>query len=414
MNLLVFILIVASLLTTILAAYAWNKRKVFETYSLAGLLLSISVWSLGSAFELVVESLATKELLTIFSYVGILSVPVWFLLFALSYTGFSKAVGKVLRVLLWFIPLATFISLSTNRLHWLFYTQSTMENIMGWSYHNVVHGPIWWINFTYSYLLITLAIILFVRMYVNGSNFQRKASMIIIIATFFPILSNVLYVVGLKPLSFIDLTPLAFSFTGIIFFWGIYSRNVFAVKPFALNKLFNSLSEGILVTDKDKRIVDMNPSAERILMINIGCIGKPIDEVIPSGINFEKTQQQNQYEKVSIKGGIAEVNFSGINTDNGEIAGFVLLVRDISERVKAESDLRSASERIELAIMAAGIDTWENDLIANLRIGGARIFTELGYTNDEVPSTMDRVYSLVHPDDLSTLKRGCKSILTER
>ncbi len=405
MNFLTVILIVASLLTTILAIYAWNKRKVFETYTLVGLLFSISVWSIASAFKLVVDSLAAKELINFLGYLGIVSVPVWFFLFALSYTGISKVGGKVYRFLLWLVPLVTLVSLSTNRLHWLYYTQSTIENIMGWSYHNVVHGPLWWINFTYSYFLITLAIILFIRMYVNGSNVQRKSLMIIIVASFFPILSNVLYVVGLKPLSFIDLTPLAFSFTGIIFFWGIYSSNMLAVKPIALNKLFNSLSEGIVVTDKDKRIIDMNPSAQRILMINTGCIGKPIGEAISSDIDFETIQQVNQYERVLIEGKIAEANFSGIVIDNGEIAGFVLLVRDISERVKVESALRSASERIELAVLAAGIDTWENDLIANLRIGGSRIFTELGYSDNEVPSTIDQVYNLVHPDDIEYLKK---------
>ncbi|HCX98828.1 MAG TPA: hypothetical protein DG754_01700, partial [Bacteroidales bacterium] len=110
------ILIVASLLTTMLAVYAWNKREVFETYTLAGLLFSISIWSITSAFELVVDSLATKELINFFGYVGIASAPVWFFLFALNYTGISKVGGKVYRFLLWLVPLATIVSLSTNRL----------------------------------------------------------------------------------------------------------------------------------------------------------------------------------------------------------------------------------------------------------------------------------------------------------
>lgn len=406
MNILILILIVASLITTLLAVYAWSKRKVFETFSLVGLLISISIWSLAAAFKLVVGSLASKELLTVFCYVGITSTPVWFLLFALNFTGNPRALGKTLRAFLWLIPLVTLVSVSTNRLHWFFYTKSTVESVMGWSYHSVAHGPLWWVNFTYSYLLIALAIILLVRMYVNGSNVQRKTLMIIITASLLPILSNVLYALGIKPLSFIDLTPLAFSFSGILFFWGIYSSNMLAVKPFALNKLFNSLPEGFVVTDKDKRIVDMNPSAERILAINSeGFIGKPIEDVMPKGINFGIIQQPNQYEKTLINGRVVEVNFSSINDDNGEVSGFVLLVRDISEKVKTEEELRSASERIELAIMAAGIDTWENDLIANLRIGGKRIFIELGYSNDEVPSALDKIYDLVHPDDLELLKK---------
>jgi PAS domain S-box-containing protein len=403
-NLFVLILIVASLLTAILSVYAWTKRKFFETISLAGLLFSISLWSLASAFELIVESLATKEVFTLICYIGITSIPVWFFLFALSYSGNSKIISSTKRRFLWVVPIFSLTALATNRLHWLFYSQSTIEYYLGKAYHSVEHGPLWWVNFTYSYLLISLAIIVLLRMYVNGTNVQRRPLQIILIASVIPIASNILYIAGVKPLSFVDLTPLAFTITGILFFWGIYSANIFSIKPVAFSKLFNSLPEGIVVTDKGKRIVDMNSSAERILHINAeSCIGKQISRVFPD-ISFSIVKEANQFDRVELFDRIAEVNFSVIDTESDETSGYVLIVRDITEKVRTQTELKSASERIELAILAAGFDTWENDLVANVRKGGDRIFSELGYDKSEIPSTLNDLFGVVHPDDIPVLK----------
>lgn len=62
-------------------------------------------------------------------------------------------------------------------------------------------------------------------------------------------------------------------------------------------------------------------------------------------------------------------------------------------------------ERLQLALEAAGLDFWENDLVSGVITRRAtRIFGELGYSEDEAARLMDDVFSLVHPDDLPVLK----------
>ena len=58
-------------------------------------------------------------------------------------------------------------------------------------------------------------------------------------------------------------------------------------------------------------------------------------------------------------------------------------------------------ERLQLALEAADLDLWENDLVTGAVTRRAtRVFGELGYSDGETVRLIDDVLSLVHPDDL--------------
>lgn len=62
-------------------------------------------------------------------------------------------------------------------------------------------------------------------------------------------------------------------------------------------------------------------------------------------------------------------------------------------------------ERLQLALEAADLDLWENDLVSGeVTRSATRVFSELGYSGDETARLIDDVFSLVHPDDLPVLK----------
>ena len=61
-------------------------------------------------------------------------------------------------------------------------------------------------------------------------------------------------------------------------------------------------------------------------------------------------------------------------------------------------------ERLQLALEAADLDLWENDLVSGaITRRATRVFGELGYSEDEGAQMIDDVLSLVHPDDLPIL-----------
>ncbi len=63
------------------------------------------------------------------------------------------------------------------------------------------------------------------------------------------------------------------------------------------------------------------------------------------------------------------------------------------------------AERLALALEAAGLDLWENDLVTGAVTRQAvKIFAELGYSEDESAAWMDDLFVIVHPDDVARVK----------
>ncbi len=64
-------------------------------------------------------------------------------------------------------------------------------------------------------------------------------------------------------------------------------------------------------------------------------------------------------------------------------------------------------ERLELALEAAGLDLWENDLVSGeVTCKVHKIFNELGYDMHEAVSYVDEIYKIIHPDDVLILKQA--------
>ncbi|MBI4995785.1 MAG: sensor domain-containing diguanylate cyclase [Rhodocyclales bacterium] len=64
-------------------------------------------------------------------------------------------------------------------------------------------------------------------------------------------------------------------------------------------------------------------------------------------------------------------------------------------------------ERLRLALEAAGLDLWENNLTTGeVTQRVTRVFADLGYSDQESLAYLDDLFALVHPDDLAGVKRA--------
>ncbi len=71
------------------------------------------------------------------------------------------------------------------------------------------------------------------------------------------------------------------------------------------------------------------------------------------------------------------------------------------------------AERLELALEAAGLDLWENDLATGKATKNTtKIFSELGYSDDEAMPYMDDIFAIVHPDDVARVKGAIEAHVT--
>ncbi|MFT4243689.1 MAG: diguanylate cyclase [Acidovorax sp.] len=76
-----------------------------------------------------------------------------------------------------------------------------------------------------------------------------------------------------------------------------------------------------------------------------------------------------------------------------------------------EEDLNK--ERLELALEAAGLDLWENDLVTGkVTRKATKTFLELGFTEAETASVVQDIYSLFHPDDVERVQQAVNDHLS--
>lgn len=72
-------------------------------------------------------------------------------------------------------------------------------------------------------------------------------------------------------------------------------------------------------------------------------------------------------------------------------------------------------DRLALALEAAGLDLWENNLLTGeVTRKASQTFMSLGYTLEETAAYMEQAFELVHPDDVDVVKASVNAHLSGR
>jgi PAS domain S-box-containing protein len=344
------ILIASALIASVLAGNAWRKRRSGGTASLSLLLCAIAAWCLFYGLKFFTSDLAALKALTFGTYAGITTVPVLWLVFAARFSGDDRWLTRRAVILLLAMPVISLLLLATNDLHHRFFLSSELSTSGGFAYHDLQSGPFWWIHVAYSYLLIAWGAALLIRAALRTLPAQRTRILYYLAAMVPPFAANLAYLLGAKPYGFLDLTPIAFMASGVILSLGAFSLNLFEVNPFALDVLFNSIPDAILVLDCRSRLINANPAAREL--IRSRPFGKGSGGVlrVESGPAAEHFLRNSSIE-FHHRGRIFSTAVTGMITPSGRHMGTLVVLHDVTERKNAQDEL-SRLARIQGSIAA--------------------------------------------------------------
>lgn len=334
---------------------SWQRRTIPGARPLTGLLLAIALWTLTSALHTITPGMPAKIVWAKIQYLGISSVPPFWLLFALSY-GRWRVVSGYRLALIWAIPLLTIAMAWTNEWHlWLWQAITPVDDTPNARliYH---HGPWFWFAVSYNYLLLLSGTMLLGRaLYLRPPPFRRQ-SIALVIAAVIPWLGNVIYLARVIPIPGLDITPLAFVMTGLICAWALFHYQMLDLVPAARDVVIEHMRDAVLVLDKQQRIVDINPAAAHVFGSTAArLVGQHLHDILPDRPDVLATCGTTLDVNTEITGHWQEtvchfeMRISPVRDNQRQLQGQLLVLHDITLRKQVEIELQQAKERAESA-----------------------------------------------------------------
>lgn len=385
-----------------LAFYAWQRPSGMGSRWLALVMASVAVWALAYVLEM--SDGRWQVGWYILRFLALALVPVAWLLFTLGLTG-REAEGK--RPFYLLLPfLLTCILALTNPLHhlvWRQITPSAAHQVV-----QVIYGP-WLISYlVLAYLYLALSAIWLLRHWQeqNGALYRWQTGGILLGITL-PGAAYLLFALRLTPL---DLTPLTFSVVNILLLLRTFANfHLFDIAPIAHRLLIESMTEGVIVLDRQNRVVALNRAAAGMVRQPVNeMLGRPIYAAWPSlGLKLgDKEQERIEIESDGESPAFYEASLSLLTDERGREYGRLLLVRDITarkERELVQQDLTRSLVHDLRAPISNSLFALEmlKTAVANLVSPDDLMLLDITYTNTE--KTLQLVNQIL---DIHRLEEG--------
>jgi signal transduction histidine kinase len=362
------------------AVIARTRRDVPGSAAFSWLMMAVALWSLTSAMHTVVDDREARIVIAKFQYLAVAPIGVLWLLFAGDYSrvAWPLASDRLLRVAVWIVPVVTLILVFTNEQHNLHWAAIEAIETPTGSRLFYMAGPWYWVHVTYSYLLILFGTLMLVRGLRRFPPPYRRQTAIIIAGAIVPWVGNLLYVTRLLPATGVDLTPIAFTVSGACLAFGIYRYKLFGLVPVARDMVVDSMDDGVLVLDAQRRIIDLNATAEKYTGVSLSSVGRPIDEVVAwwnEAIAEARPTSEGQPSVVKVEPGprYFEVKVLAVRDAQQRFAGWLVLVHDISNRRRNEAERYAFERRVQeqqqsesLMVLAGGVAHDFNNLLTGI------------------------------------------------
>lgn len=276
------------------------------------MMLSNAIWSLGYGFELASKTLSMMRFFINIEYIGITTLPVSWFLFCLNLAGKECWYKKRLNLYaLLSVSILTVILVWTNDYHHLQYRSTKLDNT-GPFPMLILEPGIWYRCFiAYFYLLMGVGSYLILKTFNKAESIYRRQNFTIFFAALIPWLVNLAYLLGLRPLMNLDLTPFAFIVALSLIAIAIYRFKLFDILPVAREKVLDLIQDGYLVLDGKNRIIDCNLAFKKYLSDTqrAKIIGTQLESIFPQQAGFLNLLKKHIPGKIEMRVEIQNVSF---------------------------------------------------------------------------------------------------------
>jgi PAS domain S-box-containing protein len=410
--------------------YFLKKDKLVSVFSF--LVLTCAIWQISDSLTRIVNDIETVELIY-----RVLSFGVNFLLptgvhFSLLYTDRLKKNNSHLILTILYLP-SILICLS-----YLFgFSEGYFIPDNFWNYLYVPVGfvdnaaSMWLSILALSTMIILITYCIKVK---NEESNKYKGAFLLTFGFSIPAIIGIITAVILPFFYKIEEVPLTTTFITIFSISSIYSLNKFKFNLFAFNpfliteQIFDSISEGIFITDKDGIIKYINKSFYKHFgYTESEIINTPKIEILVDKeknlnfndylLNYEKIINHNIEQQIYHKNGEKKdilINRQPFYNQKKEVIGIVSLMLDITILKEKEHELQKTQQQLLLSQKIAGIGLMSYNLKSgnvNLSEVSKNIY---GIDNKLNTINLDLLRSFRHPDDVEIIEDALKQAIQSK
>ncbi len=420
-------LLSAGLANAVLAVWVCRRRGVPGMAAFGAVIALGSLWSLSTALELTTPGFPDKVFWANIEYLGCALIPVGWLIGVAQYTDRAHWVTPRRVAALLIVPMLTLALVWTDPLHGLMRSAVYMDASGPVPGIGEIFGPYFWFHTTYSYALLVAAVVLLIWSLARSRPAHRGQQIGLLVAVALPMLADLAYLVGIRPLSDFELTPVLIGVSGIVITWSLLRHRLFDIVPIAHDAIIAGLRDAVVVLDTRQHVVDMNAAGRRLFPTLTSRAGEMTAAQIfapyPSLVALCQAAQEAREERVYVllPGGndTVMVNNTGSTSDasainrglsraydvrisplwdqRGRWAGQIVTFHDVTDRQKNMEELQEMVQKYRT------ITENTSDLICELDAKGKFLYASpnhrevLGYDPGDLLGRP--ALELVHPED---------------
>jgi signal transduction histidine kinase len=129
--------------------------------------------------------------------------------------------------------------------------------------------------------------------------------------------------------------------------WGLFRFRLLDLAPIARSSVFETMLDAVLVLDPYRRVVNLNPAAERALGVPADqAVGRRVEELLgvaPSLV--ERADDPVLPEELELGGRRCELSTTPLRDRGGRVTGRLVVLRDVTERQLAHERLLALDEQ---------------------------------------------------------------------
>lgn len=197
-----------------------------------------------------------------------------------------------------------------------------------------------------------------------------------------------------------------------------------------LSITLHSIGDGVISTDKNGRVVQMNRMAENLCGWTIAdASGKPLSDVFRI-VNAETLETvPDPVKKVLEKGDIVGLanhtvliskngceyqiadSAAPIKTKDGEIIGVVLVFSDVTEKYAAQKKIKESEEDLKESQRIAHVGSWRVDISTNDVTWSEELYNMFGFDPSRPPPSYNEHHKIFTPESWNRLSNALPETL---